>query len=75
MAVGRVPIIVVIVPVGAVMPAYAPSPVVVTISVVIIYGDWRNFNIGLAVLKIFSVVVVAEALQTAFVFAYLVIVV
>lgn len=70
-AVRRVPIVVVIVPIRAVMPSKAPTPVVVTISVVIVYGDWRNFNFVFAIGKILSVVVVAETLQAALIFARL----
>lgn len=70
-AVGRVPIVVVIVPIRAVVPSEAPAPVVVTISVVIVYGDGRNFNLIFAIGKILSVVVVAETLQAALIFARL----
>ena len=73
-AVGRVPVVVVIVPIRAVIPAEASSPDVVIISVIIIYGDWRNFNFVFTVGEIFSVVVVAEALQTALIFAHLIVV-
>ena len=70
-AVRRVPIVVVIIPIRTVMPSEAPTPVVVTISVVIIYGDWRHFNFVFAIGKILPVVVVAETLQAALIFARL----